>query len=108
MTPPILCGVPMISRLHPAAFRTRNILASNTETICVSPAATATSPIPNEFAQNIVDESSVSFRLSGDGGGADARTFPYGSALNVVSVKQLWKDIAQHVRTDSRQQSQGA
>src|SRR5271169_3018462 len=33
--------------IAPAALRTRKILASNTDTIWVSPAATATSPMPN-------------------------------------------------------------
>jgi hypothetical protein len=42
---PLRCPITWI--LHPAAFRTRKILASKTETICVSPAATATSPMPN-------------------------------------------------------------
>ena len=40
-----------------------------------------------------------------NGGGADARTLPYGRALNVVSVQQLRKDVAQHVWTGGRHQS---
>jgi hypothetical protein len=60
-----------------------------------------------ELAQDIVDASSASFWLSGDRGGADARTFPYGGALDVFSVEQLRKDVTQHVWTSGWQQSQG-
>ncbi len=43
---PIRIGSPMICGLQPAALRTRNTLASNTETICVQPYRIAASPIP--------------------------------------------------------------
>jgi hypothetical protein len=60
-----------------------------------------------ELAQDIVDATSASFWLAGNRGGADARTFPYGGALDVVSVEQLRKDVTQHVWTGGWQQSQG-
>jgi hypothetical protein len=60
-----------------------------------------------ELSQDIVDDTSASFWLAGGRGGADARTFPYGGALDLFSVEQLRKDVTQHFWTGGWQQSQG-